>query len=110
MPTAELTLRFGATRLPTTVRWPLPGADSLVLALADEVSPADPLLARCTVLAVSRRDEPGVELAALRWLGDHASELGDPRHRLLVAGGARAAWLALAARDDGWPILDHQVL
>jgi carboxylesterase type B len=54
------------------------------------------------------------EVAALGWAGEHAAELGSGPDRLLVAGqhagGARAAWLAIKARDDGWPELRRQVL
>jgi alpha/beta hydrolase fold len=56
----------------------------------------------------------GYEIAALEWSADHARELGADPGRLVVAGlevgGACAAWLALAVRDNGWPALGRQVL
>lgn len=50
----------------------------------------------------------------VEWTGDHAEQLeGDPS-TLLVGGigrgGALAAAVALAARDNGWPDLARQVL
>ena len=51
-----------------------------------------------------------VELAALQWVSDHVGEFGARRDRMLVAGGARAARLALAARDVGWPAVGGQLL
>ncbi len=43
MNVAELTLRFGATRLHASVHWPRTDSGRLALALADELTPADPL-------------------------------------------------------------------
>ena len=56
----------------------------------------------------------GYEIAALEWSADHARELGAHPGRLMIAGhavgGARAARLALAARDNRWPVLSRQLL
>jgi acetyl esterase len=51
-----------------------------------------------------------IELAALQWVSEHVGELGAEGDRMLVAGGARAARLALATRDSGWPVLQRQLL
>lgn len=52
-------------------------------------------------------------LATVHWAADHAAELGADPGRLLVAGtgvgGRLAAAVARQARDDGWPVVKHQV-
>jgi acetyl esterase/lipase len=134
---ADLTLRFGGARLPGRVYWPhltAEDADSpLILLLTDTdatggVESADVLsrllcsAAATVVLAVPspsatssvEGSEHDYEIAALGWAADHAAALGAHPQRLLVAGqdaaGARAAWLAIRARDNGWPRLRRQVL
>lgn len=105
-----MTLRFGSLRVPTTVHWPREHSVSLALVLSDELSPTHPWLEHHVVVAVGSRHAGSVELAALHWTAEHVRELGADPRRLLVAGGARAAWLALAARDSGWPALWRQIL
>jgi hypothetical protein len=123
---AELTLRFGERRLRGRVYWPLAlGADVALTVLvagtvaADDVENADRLSrglssVGCVVLAVPAGLDRSHEMAALGWAAEHAPELGARPDRLVVAGhragGARAAWLALEARDGGWPPLRRQLL
>ena len=51
---------------------------------------------------------------ALVWVATHADEMGIDGDRLAVggdsAGGNLAAVVAIRARDEGWPILRHQLL
>lgn len=107
---ADMTLRFGSVRVPTTVHWPRADALSLALVLSDELSPAARWLGDSVVVGVAAEGSRQVELAALRWVAEHAGELGANEDRVLVAGGARAASLALWARDSGWPALWRQLL
>jgi hypothetical protein len=107
---ADMTLRFGALRVPTTVRWPRVDAVSLALVLSDELPPTDHWLENSVVVGLAAGNRGQVELAALHWLAEHSGELGADCTRILVAGGARAARLALAARDSGWPVLWRQLL
>lgn len=107
---ADMTLRFGSLRVPTTVHWPRVTTARLTLVLSDELSPTDAWVESSVVIALPGRHPRWLELAALRWAGEHAGELGAAGDRLLVAGGARAAMLALAARDAGWPVLRHQLV
>ncbi len=108
---AEMTLRFGAVRVATCVRWPKPGATAgLPLVLADELSPEDPRIGDAIVVGVHGAQPTLVQLEVVHWLAEHASELGADREDLLVAGRARTAALALAVRDSGWPVLRRQLL
>jgi alpha/beta hydrolase fold len=107
---AEMTLRFGSLRVPTTVHWPRVDTVSLALVLSDELSPTDPWVENCVVVGLTGGHPGSVELAALHWVSEHIGEFGAESDRVLVAGGARAARLALAARDSGWPVLRCQLL
>jgi hypothetical protein len=116
---AHLTLRFGGTRLRADVYWPRSrasartadsggseasartGAPSLVLVVGDDLLPDDPLIRDCVVVALPGPRPMAQQLFALRWLADHARELGAQPRGLLVAGGASAAHLAHAGRDAG---------
>jgi acetyl esterase/lipase len=105
-----MTLRLGTVRLPTSVHWPRVETDLLAFVIIDELSGADPLVENFIVVALAGRHHGDVEFAALQWLAEHADQLGADHDRILVAGGARAATVALAARDGGWPALHRQVL
>ena len=105
-----MTLRFGSLRVPTKVHWPRATTAWLTLVLSDELAPTDPWVEGSVVIALPGRHPGWLELATLHWVGEHAGELGADRHRLLIAGGARAAMLALAARDAGWPVLHRQLV
>ena len=105
-----MTLRFGSLRVPTTVHWPRLSTVWLTLVLGDELAPTDPWVESSVVIAVPGRHPGWLELATLHWAGEHAGELGAAGDCLLVAGGARAAMLALAARDAAWPVLRRQLV
>jgi hypothetical protein len=110
VPLANLTLRFGATKLRATVRWPATAVSAVALVLSDEMGLAGSLLHDCLVVSLREPHDRDEELSALQWLGDHARELGAESDRLIVAGGARAACLAVAVRDTGWPALERQIV
>ncbi|HTT30860.1 MAG TPA: alpha/beta hydrolase fold domain-containing protein [Solirubrobacteraceae bacterium] len=110
MMVADMTLRFGALRVPTTVHWPRLDTVSLALVLSDELSPTDRWFENSIAVGLAGANPGMVELAALRWVAEHSGELGADCNRIVVAGGARAARLALAARDGGWPVVWRQLL
>jgi alpha/beta hydrolase fold len=124
---ANLRLRFGAARLPARAYLPSPSrvaAEGAPLvfwlagrnagdALCRELSAA----AAAVVLELGSSDGAsgrGLELAALGWAAEHAREFGACEGPVVVAGqlagAARAARLAIDARDSGWPVLRRQVL
>jgi acetyl esterase/lipase len=107
---ADMTLRFGALRVPTTVHWPRADTVSLALVLSDELSPTDHWFENSIAVGLAAGNPAQVELAALRWVAEHSRELGADCSRIVVAGGARAARLALAARDGVWPVVWRQLL
>jgi hypothetical protein len=132
---ADLRLRFDDVRLRGRVYWPRAAAaqpaSPLILLCevteapvgaggADGLSRLLCFTATAVVLAVTgprpAGSAPGhtYERAALGWAAEHAAELGASPQRLLVAGqhagAARAAWLAIEARDSGWPQISRQVL
>jgi acetyl esterase/lipase len=97
----------------------------LCVVLVDSVQAADRLgrvfcRAGTVVLTIHREysRRPGAadprDEAALGWAADHAHELGADDSRLLLVGegtgAGSAAWLALKARDLGWPRLVGQLL
>ena len=124
---ADLKLRVGPVRLPARVYLPAPralaaGRPTLVVWLAgrkggDVLCRDLSAAAAAVVLELPSSGFPiggGHELAALAWAAEHASEFGVGGGSLVVggqlAGAARAARLALDARDSGWPALRRQVL
>ena len=120
---AELTLRFGAERLPGRVYWPPAiSAPPLIFLLndardGDAFSPSLSSVAGAVVISFPpprERSDDRLEAAALGWAAEHALDLGADPQLLLVAGvyvgGGHAARLAVAAHDHGWPGLHRQVL
>lgn len=120
---AELTLRFGAERLPGRVYWPAAiSAPPLIFSLfdardGDAFSPSLSSVAGAVVISFPpsrERSDDRLQAAALGWAAEHALDLGADPRLLLVAGlyvgGGHAARLAVAARDHGWPELHRQVL
>ncbi len=125
--TAGLMLRIAGRRLDGRVYWPdgddANGGSALIFVPAlSEADGSDPICrllcsaAATVVLAVptprgTGRDD---ELAALGWGVEHAGELGARPQQLILAGegvtGARAARLAIRARNAGWPQLRRQIL
>jgi alpha/beta hydrolase fold len=124
---ADLRLRFGSTRLPARVYLPAPSAvpaagAPLVLwltgrgardVLCQDLSAA----AAVVVIELGCREGgcgDGYEIEALGWATEHAPELGASSGPVAVAGqlagGARAARLAVAAHESGWPAVRTQVL
>ena len=118
---AELTLRFGAERLPGRVYWPAAISAPPLIFLLDDAHDEDgfipSLCSAAAAVVLSMPARPGsnesIELAALGWAAEHAPELGATRRLLLAGvylGGGHAARLATAARDVGWPALHRQLL
>ena len=124
---ADLKLRFGPVRLPARVYLPSPhavaGAGPALVVWFAARKTGDMLCrdlsaaAAAVVLELPSDDVAsgsGDDLAALGWAAEHAFEFGVDRGRLAVggqlAGAARAARLALDARDSGWPALRRQLL
>lgn len=80
------------------------------------------LASGCVVVSVAYRLAPETKfpgpledcLAAVRWLGEHAAEVGGDGSRLVLlgdsAGGNLAAATALVLRDEGGPRIAAQVL
>jgi acetyl esterase/lipase len=125
--TAGLTLRIGRRRLDGRVYWPHgndaeAGSALIFVPALTEAADSDPLcrLLCSAVAAVAlaipspRATDDDYELAALGWAVEHAGELGAHPGQVMVAGegadGARAARLAIRARDTGWPRLRRQIL
>ena len=105
-----MTLRFGALRVPTTVHWPPVSDGALALVLSDELSPVNRWVERHIVVGLRGGQPRAADLAVLHWVTEHCRELGAAGDRVLVAGGARAATLALASRDTVWPAPRRQLL
>ena len=125
--TAGLTLRIGGRRLNGRVYWPdgndaQAGSALMFVPALTEAADSDPLcrLLCSAVAAITlaipspRATDADYELAALGWAVEHAAELGAHPEQVMVAGegagGARAARLAIRARDTGWPHLRRQIL
>jgi alpha/beta hydrolase fold len=110
---AELRLRSSAGPLRVRVEWPVAtgGTPTLLVFLPDAGEATAALFSRAGAVVLSARPEAFYDaVAALEWAADHAAELGADPRRLVVAGGALAAALALHARDRAWPALTRQVL
>jgi acetyl esterase/lipase len=121
---ADLKLRFEAVRLPARVYWPgaartdsalivlLEGEDATAGRASAEALCRTLSAAGAVVLAVA--GPAAYECAALGWAAEHAADLGAEPRRLVLAGqhagAARAARLAIAARDRGWPEVRRQLL
>ena len=122
--TAELQLRGGAGPLRARVTWPdltdARRAPALIVLLAQGNPARAEALTRAlsehaaVVVLLLNHGTAADGLSAVEWAADHAGELDADPARLVVAGehagGARAAALALYARDNRWPVIGRQVL
>lgn len=125
--TAALALRFGGRRVDARVCWPqsqAPRTGSPLIFVPSLAAAANPdplcrlLCSAAAGVVVALPCPPDTdhdhELEALGWAVDHGAELGAQPEHLMVAGegagGARAACLAIRARDDRWPPLHRQIL
>jgi acetyl esterase len=134
----ERTVTYGeVTDLPVRIYWPpIAQHDDLPVVVYyhgggwsigdldthDHVARAHAVGAEAIIVSVDYRLAPehpfpqGVDdaWAALRWVGEHAAELGGDPKRLAVAGdssgGNLSAVVALLARDNGGPALAFQLL
>jgi acetyl esterase/lipase len=124
---AELQLRGPAGPLPARVCWPVPSPGAapppLLVFHPGDPTPADDDGALCrglcahagfVVLWTTAPATLDGAAAATAWAADHAAELDADPARLLVggrgAGAGRAAHVAVAAREEGWPVLTRQLL
>ena len=125
--TAGLTLRIAGRRLNSRVHWaqgsdPKASSPLIFVSALTEAADSDPLCrllcsaATAVALAIPspRATDDDYELASLGWAVEHAYELGAHPEQVMVAGqgtgGARAARLAIRARNTGWPHLRRQIL
>jgi acetyl esterase len=134
----ERTVGYGElTDIPVRIYWPpVPAHDNLPVVVFyhgggwclgdlethDPVARAHAVSAEAIVVSVDYRLAPehpfpaGIDdsWAALRWVGEHAAELGGDPNRIAVAGdsagGNIAAVMAQLARDNAWPPLVFQLL
>ncbi len=110
MNVADLTLRFGLTRVAGRLYWPT-GADAehaLIVLLARDEGLGRGLCwaSEAVVLALPVCNQ----LEALGWAVDHAAQLGARSDDLLIVGGADAALLAVSSHRAAWPPVRRQVL
>jgi len=134
----DRTVGYGdVSEIPVRIYWPPTDADTGVpvvvfyhgggwsigdLDTHDPVARAHAVDAEAIVVSVDYRLAPehpfpaGIDdsWAALRWVGEHAAELGGDPDRIAVAGdsagGNIAAVMAQLARDNGGPTLAFQLL